>query len=51
VLHIHGIELSLRDEFGQVMKYLEKKSIVWTEEESNPGTILIPINQKQDQQD
>uniref|UniRef100_A0A0D3F827 DUF1771 domain-containing protein n=1 Tax=Oryza barthii TaxID=65489 RepID=A0A0D3F827_9ORYZ len=35
----------------KVMKYLEKKSIVWTEEESNPGTILIPINQKQDQQD
>uniref|UniRef100_A0A0E0K2V2 DUF1771 domain-containing protein n=1 Tax=Oryza punctata TaxID=4537 RepID=A0A0E0K2V2_ORYPU len=35
----------------KVMKYLEKKSIVWTEEESNPGTIFIPINQKQDQQD
>uniref|UniRef100_A0A0E0CNZ0 DUF1771 domain-containing protein n=1 Tax=Oryza meridionalis TaxID=40149 RepID=A0A0E0CNZ0_9ORYZ len=35
----------------KVMKYLEKKSIVSTEEEYNPGTILIPINQKQDQQD
>ncbi|KAG8071587.1 hypothetical protein GUJ93_ZPchr0006g46143 [Zizania palustris] len=34
----------------KVMKYLEKKSIVWTEDEANPGTILIPINQMQDQQ-
>ncbi|XP_006647584.1 putative nuclear RNA export factor SDE5 [Oryza brachyantha] len=34
----------------KVIKYLEKKSIVWTEEEANHGTILIPINQMQDQQ-
>ncbi|KAF0904322.1 hypothetical protein E2562_033290 [Oryza meyeriana var. granulata] len=33
-----------------VMKYLEKKSIVWSEDEASPGTILIPINQPQDQQ-
>ncbi|KAL5213176.1 hypothetical protein ABZP36_024023 [Zizania latifolia] len=34
----------------KVMKYLEKKSVAWTEDEANPGTILIPINQMQDQQ-
>uniref|UniRef100_A0A0E0LAQ4 Uncharacterized protein n=1 Tax=Oryza punctata TaxID=4537 RepID=A0A0E0LAQ4_ORYPU len=32
----------------KMMKYLEKKSIAWTEDEANPGTIFIPINQMQD---
>lgn len=33
----------------KVMKYLEKKSIQWTEDKANPGTILIRINQLEDQ--
>ncbi|KAF0931704.1 hypothetical protein E2562_005699 [Oryza meyeriana var. granulata] len=40
----------MKQYYEKVMKYLEKKSIVWTEEEANLGTILIPINQTQDQQ-
>lgn len=34
----------------KVEKFLEKKSVQWTEDELNPGTILIPINQVKDQQ-
>ncbi|CAM0945076.1 unnamed protein product [Alopecurus aequalis] len=34
----------------KVEKFLEKKSVQWTEDEANPGTILIPINQVKDQQ-
>ncbi|KAI5011437.1 hypothetical protein ZWY2020_013574 [Hordeum vulgare] len=33
----------------KVEKFLEKKSVEWTEDEANPGTILIPINQVKDQ--
>lgn len=29
----------------KVEKFLEKKSVQWTEDEANPGTLLIPINQ------
>jgi hypothetical protein len=32
------------------MKYLEKNSIQWTENEPNSGNILIRINQGRDQQ-
>lgn len=32
----------------KVEKFLEKKSVEWTEDEANPGTILIPINQVKD---
>ena len=34
----------------QVEKFLEKKLVQWTEDEANPGTILIRINQVKDQQ-
>jgi len=34
----------------KVEKFLEKKSVQWTEDDANPGTILIPINQVNDQQ-
>ncbi|KAM3389023.1 hypothetical protein ACQJBY_011267 [Aegilops geniculata] len=33
----------------KVEKFLEKKAVEWTEDEANPGTILIPINQVKDQ--
>uniref|UniRef100_A0ACD5ZHZ6 Uncharacterized protein n=2 Tax=Avena sativa TaxID=4498 RepID=A0ACD5ZHZ6_AVESA len=34
----------------KVEKFLEKKYVQWTEDDANPGTILIPINQVNDQE-